>query len=310
MEKQKTKYPVYVLSKGRYDCCLTAKFLIEDNVDFYLVVETEEYEKYRKSFPTANILVLPPEKSNKGAVSTRNWIWSHSISNGHERHWEFDDNIRMIVRLHKGKRIRCNAGVAIRIVEDYTDRYENIAISGFNYTMFVMDDCKYQFFVNCHVYSGMLIRNHMPYRWRLAYNADTDLCLQVLHDKWCTVSFNQFSIHKMATMTMKGGNTKRYQGDGRYKMAKILEMTWPQYVKTSWKFGRPQHSVAWPKYFKQPLIRKKNIDWSKVAETKYDIELKVVQKVKSKSLNKWLSKYKESSNEHIKKKTYSKDNKL
>ena len=43
-----TKYPIYVLSKGRYNACLTANFLIKDGVEFYLVVEKSEYNLYRK----------------------------------------------------------------------------------------------------------------------------------------------------------------------------------------------------------------------------------------------------------------------
>lgn len=290
----KPRYPVYVLSKGRYDCCLTAKFFTEDKLDFYLVVEAHEYDAYRRNFPKAQILILPPESSGKGAIHVRNWIWSHSIANGFERHWEFDDNINRIRRLHKGKRIPCNSNIAISVIEDFTDRYTNIAISGFNYTMFVMDDTQVPYYTNCHVYSGMLIKNHMPYRWRLNYNADTDLCLQVLHDGHCTVSFNQFMIDKVATMTMKGGNTNKYQGDGRLKMAKLLEFTWPQYVTTKWKFNRPQHSVPWKKFFKQALIRRTDIDWNEVAKKQYDIKLKPKKAIKSIRIKKYLDEYNKS----------------
>ena len=257
----KPRYPIYVLSKGRFNNCLTAKFFIADELDFYLVVEEQEYIDYKKYFPNTKILILPEESSGKGAIHVRNWIWSHSKKNGFERHWEFDDNISLIRRLHSGKRIPINSNLAISIIEDFTDRYTNIAISGFNYTMFVMNDTKQIYYLNCHVYSGMLIKNDMPYRWRLNYNADTDLCLQVLNDGLCTVSFNQFMIDKVATMKMKGGNTEKYQGNGRFKMAKLLEMVWPNYVKTVWKFNRPQHSIAWKKFFKQNLIRRTDIDW-------------------------------------------------
>ena len=279
-----TKYPIYVLSKGRYNACLTANFLIKDGVEFYLVVEKSEYNLYRKKYPDTNILVLPDYASGKGAIHVRNWIWSHSISNNHERHWEFDDNIRCIKRLQKGMRIVCNSSIAIKVVEDFTDRYTNIGISGFNYSMFVVNETNIAYFTNCHVYSGMLIYNNMPYRWRLNYNADTDLCLQVLDDNLCTVSFNQFSIDKIATMKMKGGNTDKYKGDGRLKMAKLLEFTWPKYVTTTWKFNRPQHSVPWKKLFKQKLIRRTDIDWDAIQKTKHNIQLVAVKDIKTKNM--------------------------
>lgn len=38
-----------------------------------------------------------------------------------------------------------------------------------------------------HVYSCTLILNSIEQRWRLLYNDDTDLCLQVLAAGWCTI---------------------------------------------------------------------------------------------------------------------------
>ena len=93
-------------------------------------------------------------------------------------------------------RIVCNSSIAIKVVEDFTDRYTNIGISGFNYSMFVVNETNIAYFTNCHVYSGMLIYNNMPYRWRLNYNADTDLCLQILSGGLCTVLMNIFLIKK------------------------------------------------------------------------------------------------------------------
>jgi|TARA_R100000084_G_C4653953_1_gene151590 hypothetical protein len=283
-----SKYPIYILSKGRAFNCLTAKCFIEDKVDFYLVVEPQEYDEYRKSFPKANILILPKESAGHGAIPVRNWIWQHSKKNGFERHWEFDDNIRLFRRLNKGKRIRCNAQIGINVIEEFTDRYTNIAISGFNYTFFVMNEMQHPYFLNCHVYSAMLIDNNIPYRWRLRFNADTDLCLQVITNNLCTVLFNAFTCDKQATMTMKGGNTNRYKGDGRLIMSKTLEEVWPEYVKTKIRFGRPQHYIVndW-KDFKHPLKRRTDIDWNEIENKKYKIQLTKQNEIKSNRLKKF-----------------------
>jgi len=45
------RYPVYVISKGRADCCMTAKFLQADGVPFKLVIEKQELEQYRAVVP-------------------------------------------------------------------------------------------------------------------------------------------------------------------------------------------------------------------------------------------------------------------
>ena len=58
-------------------------------------------------------------------------------------------------------------------------------------------------------------------------------------------------IDKMATMTMKGGNSSElYVGDGRLKMARSLERVWPGVVETKRRFRRPQHVVrnAWTRF--------------------------------------------------------------
>jgi hypothetical protein len=99
---------------------------------------------------------------------------------------------------------------------------------------------------NVHVYSTLLIRNDLPHRWRLRYNEDTDLCLQVLADGLATVLVSAFMIDKKTTMTMSGGNTDLlYAGDGRTKMARSLRALWPEYVTVRRRYGRDQHVVAW-----------------------------------------------------------------
>jgi hypothetical protein len=263
----KPRYPVYIVSKGRYGKnALTANFMVNDQVDFKLVVEPQEADEYAKSFGHQRLLVLPFSNLGLGSIPARNWIWEHSISIGAQRHWIFDDNIRRTMRRDKAQRLPCNANIALAAIEDFVDRYTNIAIAGMNYKMFCPDNRKKPPFVlNCHVYSNLLIKNDIitahnqsPIRWRGRYNEDTDLCLQVLSNNYCTVQLNAFLIDKVATMTTKGGNTDElYQGDGRLRMARSLERDWPGITETKRRFQRPQHVIknAW-KHFDTPLIRK------------------------------------------------------
>lgn len=243
------RYPIYVPSKGRHDVNLTARFLRRDGVPFRLVVEPQERDAYASAWGDENVLVLPFSNLGLGSIPARNWIWEHAKESGVPRHWVLDDNIRNVRRWWKGKRIVCDAGPALAITEDFVDRYENVAIAGLNYSMFAYATGrkgKAPFHLNAHVYSCMLILTSLPQRWRGRYNEDVDLCLQVLTHGWCTILLNVFLIEKMRTMTMKGGNTSElYQGDGRLKMARSLERMWPGgVVKTTRKFGRPQHLVA------------------------------------------------------------------
>ena len=289
-----TKYPIYIVSKGRWENPQTANFFKKDGVDFKIVVEPQEYNNYCKAIGKEYVLKLPFSNLGVGSYPARNYAWEDSIKNGHERHWLFDDNIQKIRRIHQGKKIKCNAEKAIKVLEEFTDRYENIAITGFNYSTFVVPGSsdRKPFYLNVHAYSAMLMKNNMPYRWRLKYNEDVDLCLQVLDNKLCTVLFNAFTVDKTSTVAkMKGGNQDElYKGNAYEKKvlkARSLEEIWPQYAETKIRFNRPHHYVNWKKYFKHPLVRRKDIDWEEIEKQKHDIKLKQVNKIKSKSLQKF-----------------------
>jgi hypothetical protein len=275
------RYPVYVISKGRADCCLTARFLLRDGTPFRLVIEPQELPAYAAVFDESLILTLPFSNLGEGSIPARNWVWEHAKSAGHERHWILDDNIYWISRMFRGHRIQCNASLALSVAEDFTERYENVAISGLQYEMFSLPGTASPFTLNTRVYSCLLIKNDLSYRWRGRYNEDTDLCLQVLSGGWCTVLINAFLIKKVGTMTMRGGNmTTLYQGDGRLKMARSLERLWPGVVTTKRRFHRAQHVVPW-RYFDTQLRLKPGAD---LTPKDYGIQLVAVKPVKSESL--------------------------
>jgi hypothetical protein len=241
-------------------------------VPFHLVVEPQEADAYADAFGEERVLVLPSAVLGPGPVPARNWLWEHSVERGFERHWCLDDNIHGMLRSVGRLRIRCPAGPALCALEDFTERYENIAVAGMHHSCFGFPE-RPAFSLNCHVYCCLLIRGDLSIRWRGPYNEDTDLCLQALADGWCTVTTNAFLIRKVGTMTMKGGNTDElYQGDGRLTMAKELERRWPHVVKTRRRFGRPQHWVDWTK-FDTPLKLKPGIDLSKIERNEYGLRL-------------------------------------
>lgn len=278
------RYPIYIPSKGRWrkSQSLTANFLLKDGVDFRLVVEPQDRQVYADRFGDDKLIVLPwdnPPGTPDGLIKARNFIKEHSIAAGHVRHWQLDDNIIEIRRWYKGRRIPCDAGPALRATEDFVDRYENVAVAGLNYQMFCITPTAPPFYLNVHVYSCTLVLNSIPNRWRLNYNDDTDLCLQVLADGWCTVLMNVFMANKIRTMKVKGGNTDAlYQGDGRLRMARTLERKWPEVVSTDRRFERPQHVVRdqWRR-FDTPLKRRTDIDWSKIEGTTNEYGMTLAQ---------------------------------
>jgi len=261
------RYPIYIISKGRWESRLTAKSLEEIDVPYRIVVEPQELDQYSEVIDRHKILVLPFSNLGQGSIPARNWVWEHSIGEGHERHWILDDNIDGFYRYNHNLKVPVNNGSTLVAAEDFTDRYTNAPMSGMNYFMFVTRKAGniQPATFNTRVYSCILLSNKVPHRWRGKYNEDTDLSIRFLKDGYCTILFNAFLVLKQQTMSMKGGNTddlyKRNDGtDGRLEMARSLQRQHPDIVSVVWKWGRWQHSVDYRKFKKNRLIRRQDID--------------------------------------------------
>ena len=109
--------------------------------------------------------------------------------------------------------------------------------------------------------AGELGGDEIPQEWRGIYNDDTDICLRMLKDGWCTINFNAFSGDKDATMVTKGGNTPIYtKGDLRSDFADSLVEQHPDCVQKVWRYDRWHHHVDYSSFKKNILIKKDGID--------------------------------------------------
>lgn len=267
-------YPIYVVSKGRADICYTSIFLTQMEMYHYVVVEPQEYDLYLKHNKNqyAGILKLDlsykdqydtcddlGDSASKGPGAARNFCWDHSLSYGDAKHWVFDDNANEGFHyMYRNEKIKCRTGAMFTAMEDFVDRYDNIAIAGMNYSKFCkMSDKTPAFVLNTRIYSFLLIDNSIPYRWRGRYNEDTDLSLRVLKDGYCTLQFNAFLAGKATTQKMKGGNTEEfYEKEGTLNKSEMIQKLHPDMAKVVWKFSRWHHEINY-KVFKQlPRLKK------------------------------------------------------
>lgn len=239
------RFPVYIISKGRWESRMTSKALEQRNIPYQIVVEPQEYANYAAVIDPGKILTLPFSNLGQGSIPARNWVWEHSIARGATRHWILDDNVADFYRLNNNIKSRTTSGTTFFVIEEFVERYANVALAGMQYEMFVPRINKTSpFTLNSRIYSIILIQNNIPYRWRGRYNEDTDLSLRALKEGWCTVLFKAFLGKKVGTMKMKGGNTESlYQGDGRRMMAESLKEQHPDVTTIVWKWGRWQHKV-------------------------------------------------------------------
>lgn len=257
------RYPVYVISKGRADSRHTSRMLEKMRVPYRIVIEPQEYDAYAAVINPEKILTLPFSNLGQGSIPARNWCWEHSVSGGHARHWILDDNISGLSYFTQNQRYYLRTGTGFAVMEDFVDRYQNIALAGPQYDFFMPKRNRYTapFEINTRIYSWILIDNALPYRWRGRYNEDTDLSLRVLKDGWCTVLFFVFLQKKMATMSVKGGNTDSLYilpdgTDGRLLMAQSLQRQHPDVTKITRKWGRWQHQVNYKPFKHNRPIRR------------------------------------------------------
>lgn len=259
------RYPIYIVSKGRWASRLTSKALDQMAVPYQIVVEPHEHAAYAAVIDPAKILTLPFSNLGQGSIPARNWVWEHALRHGAARHWVLDDNIRAFRQLNHHKRERVTNGSTFCQIEDFVDGYRNVALAGMQYTFFAKQGALTHawtkpFVLNTRIYSCILVLNSLVQRWRGRYNEDTDLSLRVLKDRWATVLFYAFLCDKQPTMKMPGGNTDDlYQQtatfDGRLEMAKSLQRQHPDVVKITRKWSRWQHQVDYRPFRGNVLIR-------------------------------------------------------
>ena len=259
-----THFPIYVVSKGRADVCKTSEFLSLCEVAHYVVVEEFQYQDYLDTVgksPYTTVLTVPQrffdeyetlydfeetgEKRLTGPGAARNYCWWHSKENGYAAHHVLDDNMYGFYLLTDNCRVKLRTGAFIKGMEEHFMAFDNVAIAGPNYRSFVVPNSKQPSHVfNTRIYSWLLIRNDIPFKWRGTWNEDTILSLDVLKAGWATLQWNFYLQYKMGTQLLKGGNTEEfYEKEGTLRKSQMLVDVHPDVSQVVFKFGRWHHEV-------------------------------------------------------------------
>lgn len=266
--------PIYIPSKGRWDTRLTMKALDALDAPYRVIVEAEQFDQYAAVLGEDRLLVLDPryqrdyqtcdalgDAKSRGPGPARNFAWDHAQSIGARWHWVMDDNIKAFYRLNRNLKVPVTTPVIFRAMEDFADRYTNVAMAGPNYFMFASRKTAIPVFTpNTRIYSCNLIRNDAPFRWRGRYNEDTDLSLRMLKAGWCTVLFNAFLQEKTTTQYMGGGNTAEfYAVEGTLPKSKMLVDLHPDVARVVQRWGRDHHVVDYSPFKANKLIRRPDV---------------------------------------------------
>jgi hypothetical protein len=259
-------YPVYIPSKGRSEND-TTKLCIRENIPFYLVVEPQDADDYISNHGKENCLVMP--ENNKGLPYARRFCKQHSIDQGHEWHWQIDDDIKGVMVRQDGKNIKTPVKPVICEIQNFIARYKNIGQAGLCHSLFAWSHST-DYGLNQQCPTFVIIRNEIPIWWRDGVAEDTDYSLQVLaanpprdllnnkREPWCTVLFYKYMFDTAVQGKLAGGNTdSEYADDGRLTRIKGLQKYWPGSFKAVWKHDswRIAPSRVWQS-FKQQLIKR------------------------------------------------------
>jgi hypothetical protein len=268
------EHPVYIPTKGRHLTRHTMRYLDVMRVPYRIVVEQQEYDAYAAVIDPQRILILDPayqrsydacmplgDNESRGSGPARNFIWDHAAAAGAEWHWIMDDNIQGFYRFHQNAKIQWGDGTPFRCMEDFCQRYKNVAMAGPNYESFVCRRAaKPPFTINTRIFSCNLMRTDAPFRWRARYNEDADLSLRMLKSGWCTVLFNAFLQNKIATQYVAGGNTDELYRNGTLEKSRMLAHLHPDVARVVWKFNRWHHHVDYRPFKRNKLIRRTDIE--------------------------------------------------
>lgn len=265
-------YPIYIPSKGRADYSMTVRMLSRFKVPHFVIVEEQEAAAYRRTVKAhggyGTVLILDPAYQtdydacmtlepgqSPGSGPARNFGWDHALASGAGRYWCIDDNVNGFWYYNNNRKMHAGDALPIRLMEEFTDRYQNVAMSGPNYYMFVSRKSKHPAFTaNTRIYSCNLIDTSLPFRWRGRYNEDTILSLDLLKAGYCTILFNAWLQWKQPTGEMPGGNQIEIYKAGTLDKSRMLVDQHPDVARLTWKFGRWHHNVDYRPFTNQRLI--------------------------------------------------------
>jgi len=279
--KTDSRYPICIPSKGRADCQTTGKCLDKMGVNYRFFVEDNEYKKYCEHVGSEHVVKMPFHDLGKGSIPARNYIWEWAKEKKCKRHWTVDDNIQNWYRANHTRRLMVEGGGFFHAMEDFVDRYQNVAMAGPHHIGFCavghskIDPVLW----NSRVYSCILLDTSLPHRWRGRYNEDTDLSIRLLKDGYCTLLFHALMMKKGDTAgskghAMKGGNTDNVYngGDHRLAFAQSLADQHPDVVKVVWRFNRWHHLVNYAPFARNTPVLKEGVT-PVVLDNEYGMQL-------------------------------------
>lgn len=245
------KHKIYIPSKERENKCYTAELLKKYEIPYFIVVEPNEYNKYKEVYGEEILQVL--DKNHMGVSYVRTWIKKQSEKNEEQYHWQIDDDIKQFQIRENQKNNNINPIGFFRELEKTIEQYENVTIVGLRDSLYAWTQNDF-ISHNKQVASVVLLKNYTNIYWDSGVIEDTDYCLQNLLKGYCTIIFNMYLYKK--NPNNQGGRTS-YEELKRNLVLKYYPFLKLRYDK---KLGiwRVAPSMIWRSFKQRPMKKREN----------------------------------------------------
>lgn len=246
---------IFVPSKGRSEPGLskTIVHLLNEKIEFKLVVEPQEKEAYQKSYPEANILVL--SQSNQGIAFVRNFILKEARMLQLESFWMLDDDIRGMYKQINGKNQKSDFNTVLREAHLLFLSLPEIAQGALEYQQFSWS-AKKDYVMNsyCDVAVWVHVKRtaHLHYRAHVNLKEDRDFTIQILASGFNTARASRLGFSVPKNGSNEGGLQEVYAQSGReIEAVQRMCALWPEFITLQTKSdGRVDCKINW-KHFKK-----------------------------------------------------------
>jgi hypothetical protein len=170
---------IFVPSKNRIDNATLLKFAEEQNESITVVVEPQDYEKYKNKYKSFNYLVLPI--NNGGITYVRNFIKQYTEENSIATYWQLDDDLTGFFNREGTKLIR--TGFDSLHSAQLQFKTNKIALGSLEYRQFAWSASK-EMILNSFCDSCVYVDNSkitgLRYRDYVSGKEDRDFAMQVI----------------------------------------------------------------------------------------------------------------------------------
>lgn len=249
------KFLIFIPSKNRL-ASSTALLLMKAKLNFFLVVEPQEANIYRRTYGRHRIMVLP--KDDQGLAYVRNFIHAFNTKGWY---WMLDDDITGFYVSDGKKCARTSPEIVLGGAEMIltAGHHNNIGQGALEYQQFSWS-AKERFTTNSYCDVAVAIdgkkTKDLRYRDEVNLKEDRDFTLQVLNAGMISMRLRRLAFSAPKNGSNKGGLYDVYRSGRELRVSRRMIALWGKNIckMNIKKGGRPDIKINWKAAYKEPKL--------------------------------------------------------